>query len=270
LLLFAWASCVDPGRVTPRPKGASGVEDVVRCLDSCDGFSEAVSFERLCLTTWVVKGLRTKYDKRAETCIDEFDHFCDFMYAPVGRGNHRVFVCHCCAQTLVLWVGWYMCFSWLLELLTVQREANPEVSFSKHLGTTLDSHPLLSFLLLLYTGAFLFVFALTGYQITGVLFNLTTNERINKKRYAHFWKTVEMPNGDTRLSFTNPFDKGSLWLNVVDFWWTGTRGQKSLKQATSFRVVALDFFFGKESWSMWWNRARLWLQTRKRSFDHVP
>jgi len=265
LLTYAWSSCVNPGIVTPRGKGASGVEDIIDSIEGCDTFSDAISFERLCLTTWVVKGLRTKYDKTVERCVEEFDHLCQFLNAPVGRGNHRVFVLHCCAQTLVLWMGYYMCFRFLFELVTVQIGASPNVGSVARYWELTCTYPLLILVFFIYTGALLFVSALTCNQIAGIHLNLTVNEMINMKRYAHFWKTVETPSGKKRWCFTNPFDKGSVRLNILDFWWTRTRGQKGPETAASIRAFVLDLIFGDGSW---WEEARTRLQNRRRSFDH--
>merc|ERR1719334_403040 len=69
LLLFYLTAWADPGKAASPP-------DV----------------GRLCTTTWVLKGARTKYCQRTGACVEEFDHFCGWLNVAVGRGNHRPFI----------------------------------------------------------------------------------------------------------------------------------------------------------------------------------
>merc|ERR1712185_445776 len=115
------------------------------------------------------------------------------------------------------------------------------------------------------------VVLLAVWQLWLVTRNLTTNESENVGRYNHFWvSTVGVMDGSAsrgeawiwvppclclwcwkcfldwflvqkveRISerwrhgqrFINPFDKGSLWLNCLDFWWTRRRAETKQDEA---------------------------------------
>lgn len=262
---FIYTSYLDPGSVLVRMKRGSGVEEIMAAFSRPDSQGDDLSFERLCLTTWALKGLRTKYCTSTGTCIEEFDHFCPWMNSPVGRGNHRLFVFHTCAQLLVLWCQFYSCFRRLSDLKANHRAANPDVGFCKCLFALASDHPLLMLVLLVETGALLVVAPLAFDQMMGIFRNLTTNEKINMKRYQHFWEMAERPSGETYWKFTNPFDKGSLWLNWLDFWWMRTRREKR-PQRTSCNTTRPQWcryvwFKLQASWTKRWNR---------KCSDHLP
>ena len=92
---------------------------------------------------------------------------------------------------------------------------------------------------------------LFGSHFQMVLRNLTTNEMVNVHRYSHFWKEVEVdphslgPHSNPHQKykardFHNPFDKGSAWLNFLDFFYYRNRGStleeaKAIGQPTAVR-----------------------------------
>merc|ERR1719223_2161906 len=91
---------MDPGKLPARTKGSSGVEELMRALDT-DGPSNSMpDLSRLCTTTWVLKDLRTKYCAQTEACVREFDHYCVWLNCAIGRGNHRQFVFLACIEWL--------------------------------------------------------------------------------------------------------------------------------------------------------------------------
>ena len=49
-----------------------------------------------------------------------------------------------------------------------------------------------------------------------IALNMTTNEMMNIHRYRHFWVMGR---------FNNPFHKGGVVKNCLDFWWTRRRAQ---------------------------------------------
>merc|ERR1711953_550763 len=113
LALFFFCNQVDPGKVPSRMKGASGVEDMLQALKAEAAGTEGVQvpdFSRLCTTTWVIKGLRTKYCTETEACVQEFDHFCGWLNVAIGRGNHRPFfmlsIVEVCTQLSHLYLCW--------------------------------------------------------------------------------------------------------------------------------------------------------------------
>lgn len=54
----------------------------------------------------------------------------------------------------------------------------------------------------------LMVLALGQYHLVLLISNMSTNEDINKTRYDYL--------RDERGRFSNPFDKGSVWKNIMD------------------------------------------------------
>merc|ERR1711865_1209494 len=101
LALFFYTCLTDPGKVPPAIKSKSGVEELMRALDSAavgsgdklvDSAGRRLSFNRLCTTTFVLKGLRTKYCTQTGACVEEFDHFCGWLNCAIGKGNHRPFI----------------------------------------------------------------------------------------------------------------------------------------------------------------------------------
>merc|ERR1711897_16047 len=59
-------------------------------------------------------------------------------------------------------------------------------------------------------------------QLRLIMVNLTTNEMLTAYRYGHFWEEVER-DGVKKKVFKNPFHKGSVVRNCLDFWWTRRR-----------------------------------------------
>ncbi|CAE8641574.1 unnamed protein product [Polarella glacialis] len=91
--IFFLVALKDPGRVPARPQGNSGVEELMKSLDTPAADDTPPDFNRLCTTTWVMKGLRTKYCTQTLACVEDFDHYCIWLNCAIGRGNHREFVC---------------------------------------------------------------------------------------------------------------------------------------------------------------------------------
>merc|ERR1719396_173489 len=68
----------------------------MKALDSPD--EVIVDLSRLCTTTWVLKGLRSKYCTQTGAVIDEFDHYCIWLNCAIGKNNHRPFICLALAE----------------------------------------------------------------------------------------------------------------------------------------------------------------------------
>merc|ERR1719350_1649666 len=67
-------------------------------------------FTRLCTTTWVLKGLRTKYCVKTGACVEEFDHYCPWLNTAVGKDNHRPFLFLCFIEALTQLCHLYLLF----------------------------------------------------------------------------------------------------------------------------------------------------------------
>merc|ERR1712226_1154288 len=125
LISFAATSLGDAGTLPARRKHASGVEELMRLLHEDADAAREISFDRLCLSTLILKGPRTKYWASTDQCIEEFDHFCQWMNSAVGRGNHRMFFLHSFTQLLVLWSGFFASFTWTRELMNAHYLSHP-------------------------------------------------------------------------------------------------------------------------------------------------
>lgn len=230
LVLFFYVALTDPGRVPARVVGASGVEELMRKLEQDDGC--AADFERLCLTTWVLKGRRTKYCKETGACVDEFDHFCGWLNVAIGKGNHRPFIFLAVFECLTQFTHFWLCFqvaSDVVPLSNIPELPNGADSASMSVkalnnsawfGTVAQMLPITIMIMFVHAVTAPLILCLASHQIRLVGVNLTTNEMMNVKRYAHFWDWT----GDGRRVFKNPFHKGTVYANCMDFWWLRRRG----------------------------------------------
>jgi len=214
LLLFLVTSWSDPGKAPERVKTKSGVEDIMRAFKA----GENPDCNRLCTTTWVLKGLRTKYCTHTGACVDEFDHYCIWLNVAIGKGNHRPFIILSCVEAFTQLCHLYLCWACACHLVK-------EASTYDWAWAVAMQYPMLTFIAAVHslTSPGIVALAINHLRLIGI--NLTTNEMINASRYSHFWQEVKLPTGQKRNTFRNPFNKGSLPRNCVDFWWTRQRGQ---------------------------------------------
>merc|ERR1719171_815223 len=117
LAIFAYTALMDPGKVPPKMPGNSGVEEIMKALDSPD--EHVVDISRLCTTTWVLKGLRAKYCKETGAVVEEFDHYCIWLNCAIGRNNHRPFIVLAIVEFLTQLSHIYVCWASAKELVNV-------------------------------------------------------------------------------------------------------------------------------------------------------
>jgi len=221
MIYFLYLTQMPPGALEKRPIGRSAVEELMAEVDSEECPVSSKKLKRLCLETWVMKGLRTKYCSVSHQCIEEFDHFCGWLGTPVGKGNHRGFMFMCFFE---LWAQIVHCLLLIrvgiAEAGRVSMEENPTAASEPGLmgGVMflLSNHGLSFFVLIAHFVTIPWVICLTSYHVRLIAKNLTTNEVMNMYRYEHFWVVSGENNQRT---FHNPFDKGSAWLNILDFFW---------------------------------------------------
>ncbi|CAK0795448.1 unnamed protein product [Prorocentrum cordatum] len=139
----------------------------------------AASMQRLCTTTWVFKGPRTKYCKNTGACVDEFDHWCVWLNNSVGRGNHRPFVCLAAVEVSTQYCHLLLCFVVLRSSLQLEG-AGPLTWFS--IVATNQPITLLVCMVQCLTAPMIHI--LVTQQLFYVAVNKTTNEAINAKRYG--------------------------------------------------------------------------------------
>jgi len=216
LLLFYSVMFSDPGKVPTRFKGNSAVEEVLQVLrENAD--SEVPDVDRLCLSTWVMKGLRTKYCKFTKACVEDFDHFCGWINVAIGKGNHRRFIFLAAAEVTTQILHFYLCVMVLATQITAD-------SIRDWLYNAVMQWPLVCLMMVVQGFSAPGILFLLGAHLMMIVQNVTTNEQMNVHRYKHFWE--EVVEGETkRKVFKNPFHKGNAFRNCLDFWWTKRRGE---------------------------------------------
>ncbi|CAK9080974.1 Probable protein S-acyltransferase 23 (Probable palmitoyltransferase At2g14255) (Zinc finger DHHC domain-containing protein At2g14255) [Durusdinium trenchii] len=212
-VVLGFAQCIirmDPGVIQKQKD--SGIKELISMLEKGVLRESLPKTRQLCTSTWVLKGLRTKYCRQTGTCIEEFDHFCILLDVPIGRGNHRPFL-----LLMFLEVVAQLSHS-MLCICTLILEAPP--AGIRGVVTNCTQHPMVACLFALHCATIPGIMFLILVQAALISQNLTMNEIMHMRRYEHFWSA------DQR--FTNPFSKGSVVRNCLDFWWTRTRGRPRL------------------------------------------
>jgi len=212
LAIFAWTALTDPGKIPAKTRGASAVEDVMRKLDGEAPEGHFPDLSRLCTTTWILKGYRTKYCAQTGACVDEFDHYCIWLNCAIGGRNHRQFV-------ILAVVEWFTQLSHLYVCWALSRELVPYVTLFTWLFGMFTAYPLLAVITLVHCITVPWVFMLVLHQGRLITMNLTTNEMMNAHRYEHMWVQKAIQPGLMHREFRNPFSKGSAIKNCLDFWW---------------------------------------------------
>merc|ERR1711924_389464 len=176
---------------------------------------------RLCTTTWILKDLRTKYCAQTRACVEEFGHYCVWLNCAIGKRNHRPFVMLAFVEMFTQWCHIYL-------LIAIARHLVEYTTFPSWLFAVITTHPLICLMLFLQGTTAPWVCVLLLHQGRLVAMNLTTNEMMSAHRYEHFWVTQMSIHGHPQKAYRNPFHKGSMTLNCLDFWWHRNRADRSL------------------------------------------
>ncbi|CAJ0934408.1 unnamed protein product [Ranitomeya imitator] len=142
---------------------------------------------RLCHTCHLVKPLRSKHCRVTNRCVSHFDHYCPYVYNDVGQRNRTHFVGFLFTMCINCLLGIYLCWNWF------QVEGR-----SLLIGFGFLFLSIIGFISAMMTGICLYMAAT----------NITTNERMNAKKYLYLM--------DEEGKFYNPFDRGLL-LNILEF-----------------------------------------------------
>eukprot|EP00747_Dinoflagellata_sp_TGD_P212354 gnl/TRDRNA2_/TRDRNA2_85451_c0_seq4.p1 gnl/TRDRNA2_/TRDRNA2_85451_c0~~gnl/TRDRNA2_/TRDRNA2_85451_c0_seq4.p1 ORF type:complete len:639 (-),score=116.20 gnl/TRDRNA2_/TRDRNA2_85451_c0_seq4:41-1921(-) len=218
LAIFAYTALSDPGKVPSRTRGASGVEELMRQIDSDHSDGHVPDIGRLCTTTWVLKGLRTKYCTQTGACVEEFDHYCIWLNCAIGKGNHRPFCVLALTEFMTQLCHLTLCWNMARELVAYE-------SIGSWIFGVLTGYPLLALIFFVHCLTCPWVLMLMVHQGRLISMNLTTNEMLNAGRYEHFWTTVPKGGNTVVREYRNPFNKGSALKNILDFWWFQKRAE---------------------------------------------
>jgi hypothetical protein len=197
----AWTALVllppDPGLVDTRERDFS---DIMAVSQESGGMAPDASL--FCRTSLVRKPVRSKYCSTSGFVVARFDHYCVWLNTAVGYGNHRTFMVF-----LITHVIANICFVTMLIKGLIR--ANEKTGPAFVVGNLLSQNYFFVFVLLVYmiviTAGLTFLMV---EQCSNIIKNVTTNERINRSRYA--W--MKGPDGRP----FNRFDRG-VWVNLLDF-----------------------------------------------------
>ncbi|XP_006818309.1 uncharacterized protein LOC100368376 [Saccoglossus kowalevskii] len=182
---FYKACLTDPGFFQ---KNSADYDRAIKQVAHFDEWKQGKNpLTRLCHTCRIVKPLRTKHCKICNRCVMHFDHHCPYIYNCVGYYNRHWFV---------IFVSCIAINAYITEIIAAMLIKLEGMRWLYVIG----------FLQVVFFG-FIAV-GLTCATWCMAAFNITTNERMNWKRYDYL--------KDAHGHYHNPYNKG-IKRNVQEF-----------------------------------------------------
>lgn len=169
-----------------RPEPAYSYEKALDLLGTDAALDEA-NLPALCHTCGVRRPLRSKHCKVSRQCVLKFDHFCPYVFNAVSRDSYKYFY----SIVLLHEVAYWTFFSTCMIYWARQEVSTWFVVF-----------------LVYSVGMALMILSLAFYHTRLITTNMTTNEDLNRFKYAYMRNEFNM--------IHNPFDLGNPWNNLVD------------------------------------------------------
>ncbi|XP_046576707.1 probable protein S-acyltransferase 23 isoform X1 [Haliotis rubra] len=182
--IFMWiclyhCNTIDPGFL---PRNIPEYDQAIKQVAHFDEWKQGQNpLSRLCHTCRTVKPVRAKHCRVCNRCVKEFDHHCPYIYNCVGYNNRGSFLVFVTLVAICGVLSMYLAYEILVLENWVMRK----------------DYILGIFLLVVFE---VIAINVSAFTVLHAGMNLTTNERINRKRYEYL--------KDGRGQFYNPFNKG--------------------------------------------------------------